>query len=65
MFCQMGYLAGKSKSHRENSMSFIFLEYPHQVGMKNFVKSSKHFFGYFNTLETHSEASAYKGTTEF
>ena len=23
--------------------------------MKNVVKSSKHFFGYFNTLETHSE----------
>ena len=22
--------------------------------MKNVVKSSKHFFGYFNTLETHS-----------
>ena len=22
--------------------------------MKNDVKSSKHFFGYFNTLETHS-----------
>ena len=24
------------------------------VDMKNVVKSSKHFFGYFNTLETHS-----------
>ena len=23
--------------------------------MKNIVKSSKHFFGYFNTLEIHSE----------
>ena len=23
--------------------------------MKNVVKSSKHFFGYFNTLETHSD----------
>ena len=32
-----------------------FLESPHQVDMKNIVKSSKHFFGYFNTLETHSE----------
>ena len=33
---------------------FIFLESPHQVDMKNVVKSSKHFYGYFNTLETHS-----------
>ena len=49
------YFAGSSKSHRENSISCIFLESPHQVDMKNVVKSSKHFFGYFNTLETHSE----------
>ena len=49
------YFAGSSESHRENSISFIFLESPHQVNMKNVVKSSKHFFGYFNTLETHSE----------
>ena len=49
------YFAGNSKSHRENSISFIFLESPHQVDMKNVVKSSKHFFRYFNTLETHSE----------
>ena len=48
------YFAGSSKSHRKNSISFIFLESPHQVDMKNVVKSSKHFFGYFNTLETHS-----------
>ena len=41
-----------SKRHRENSISSIFLESPHQVDMKNVVKSSKHFFGYFNTLET-------------
>ena len=41
-------------SNRENSISFIFLVSPHQVDMKNVVKSSKHFFGYFNTLETHS-----------
>ena len=46
------FLAGSSKSHRENSISFIFLKYPHQVDMKNVVKCSKHFFGYFNTLET-------------
>jgi hypothetical protein len=49
------YFAGSSKSHRENLISFIFLESPHQVDMKNLVKSSKHFFGYFNILETHSE----------
>ena len=48
------YFAGSSKSHCENSISFIFLESPHQVDMKNVIKSSKHFFGYFNTLETHS-----------
>ena len=40
-----------SKSHHENSISSIFLESPHQVDMKNVVKSSKHFLGYFNTLE--------------
>ena len=28
--------------------------------MKNVVKSSKHFFGYFNTLETHSEVCTYE-----
>ena len=49
------YFAGSSKSHLENSISFIFLESPHQVDMKKFVKSSKHFFGYFNTLENHSD----------
>ena len=48
------YFAGKSKSHRENSISFIFLESPHQVDIKNVVKSCEHFFGYFNTLGTHS-----------
>ena len=48
------YFAGSSKSHRENSISFIFLESP-QVDIKNVVKSSKHFFGYFNTLKPHSE----------
>jgi hypothetical protein len=44
-----------SKSHRDNSISSIFLESPHQVDMKNVVKAFKHFFGYFNTLETHSD----------
>ena len=44
------YFAASSKSHRENSISFIYLESSHQVDMKNIVKSSKHFFGYFNTV---------------
>ena len=35
-------------SNRENSISSIFLESSHQVDMKNVVKCSKHFFGYFN-----------------
>ena len=44
-----------SKYHREISISSIFLESPHKIDMKNVVKSSKHFFGYFNsTLKTHS-----------
>ena len=47
------YFAGNSKSHRENSISFIFLESPHQVDMKNVVKCQKHFIGYFNALKTH------------
>ena len=52
------YFAGSSKSHLENSISFIFLESPHQVDMKNLVKSFKHFFWYFNTLETDSAGCA-------
>ena len=48
------YFAGSSKSHRENSISSIFLESPHQVDMKEVVKCYKHFFGYFNALKTHS-----------
>ena len=48
------YFAGSPKSQRENSISSIFLESPHQVGMKNVVKSYKHFLWYFNTLKTHS-----------
>ena len=47
------YLAGSSKSHRENSISFIFLESPDQVGMKNVVKCWKDFLSYFTTLETY------------
>ena len=49
------YFAGNSKSQRENSISFIFLESTHQVDMKNVAKTFKHIFGYFNALETHSE----------
>ena len=41
------YFAGTSKSHRKSSISFIFLESPHQVDLKNVVKSSKHFFWVF------------------
>ena len=41
------YFAGSSKSHCENSISFIILESPCQVDMKNDVKSSKHFFWVF------------------
>ena len=52
------YFAGSSKSHCENSISFMFWESLHQVDMKQIVKSSKHFFGYFNTLKTHSACIA-------
>ena len=38
------YFAGSSKSHHKNSISCIFLESPHQVYMKNAVKSSKNYF---------------------
>ena len=48
------YFVGSSKSHLENSISFLFSESPHQVDMKNVVKSFKHFLGHFNILETHS-----------
>ena len=44
-----------SKSHRENSISSMLLESPHQVDMKNVVKCQKHFFGYFNALKTHGD----------
>ena len=49
------YFAGSSKSLCEKSISSIYLE-SHQVDMKNVVKSSKHFFGYLNTLKTHSDS---------
>ena len=34
----------------------IFFQSTHQVGMKNIVKCYKHFFGYFNALETNGES---------
>ena len=40
------------KSHRENSISSIFLESPYQIDMKIFVKCWKDFLFYFTTLET-------------
>ena len=45
------YLAGSSKSHRGNSISFILLESPHQVDMKSIVKRWKDFLWYFATLK--------------
>ena len=49
------YFAGSSKSLRENSISFIFLESSHQVDIKNSVKSSKHFFGYIFQYSRNSQ----------
>ena len=49
------YFAGSSKSHRENSISFIFLESPNQVDMKNVVKCRKDFLSYFTNLETYRD----------
>jgi hypothetical protein len=40
------YFVGNSKSHRENSIYFIFLESLHQVDMKNISKSSSTGFCY-------------------
>ena len=57
------YLAGSSKSHRENSISCIFLESPHQVDMKNVVKCYKHFFCYFNALKTNCESCVLLGNS--
>ena len=47
------YFVGSSKSHRENWISCIFLESPHQVDMKNVVKCWKDFLWYFATLKTY------------
>ena len=45
------YLADGSKSHHEISISYIFLQSPHQVEMKNIVKCYKDFLGYSNILD--------------
>ena len=44
------HFAGNLKSHRENSISLIFLESSHQVDMKNVVKCCKYFLLYFTNL---------------
>ena len=56
MCCQMGGIGNVILQVAQKAIVRIqFLSYsPHQVDKKNVVKSSKHFFGYFNTLETHS-----------
>ena len=46
------YLAGSSKSHRENSISCIFLESPCQVDMKNVAKCWKDFLWYFKPKDS-------------
>ena len=53
---------GNSKSHHENSISFIFLESPHQVDMKKRCQILQtHFWvWYFNTLQSHSELQMWK-----
>ena len=43
----LSHIAGSSKSHCEILTSCIFLQSPHQVDMKNVVKWSKVFLGYF------------------
>ena len=50
LFCR--YIAQK------DIVRIQFLSY-FQVDIKNVVKSFKHYFGYFNTLETHSDVSFY------
>ena len=39
------YFAGSSKSHHENSFSFIFLESPHEVDMKTLSNPPNTFLG--------------------
>ena len=61
MCCQMGrigcaILKVAQKAVVKKPISFIFLESPNQVDMKIVFKYSKHFLGYFHTLETHSDS---------
>ena len=49
------YFAGSSKSHRENSISCIFLESPLQVDMKSIIKCWKDFLWYFATLKIYCD----------
>ena len=46
-------LAGSSKNYHGISISCIFLQSPHQVELKNIVKSWKDFLWYSVTLETY------------
>ena len=46
--------SGFKKKHRDFFFC-IFFQSTHQVGMKNFVKCYKDFFGYFNALKPDSE----------
>ena len=39
----------------------IFFQSTHQVDMKNVVRCYKHFFGYFNALETNGALQAFPG----
>ena len=58
--CQMGQMGcafwqvAQKAIVRIQFLAF-FLQSTHQVDMKNVVKCSKHFLGYFNTLETQGE----------
>ena len=60
MCCRMGWIGCAILQLAQNSIARIwFLSYfwnplIKYIDMKNIVKSPKHFFGYFYTLETHS-----------
>ena len=53
------YFVGSSKSHRENSISCIFLESPLQEEMKNVVKCWKDFLWHLATLKTYCDNANY------
>ena len=58
--CQIGWigcpiLQVAQKATMRFQISFIFLQSPHQVDMKNVVKWYKHFFCYFNALKTQDD----------